>query len=57
MSTNLQITFRGMDPSDAIAERIRVKAACFERFATAISSCHVTVEVPHDLGGGNDAKV
>jgi cold shock CspA family protein len=37
-----------MDPSEPIAERIRARATCLDRFAAAIASCHVTVEVPHE---------
>lgn len=47
MENAVQITFRGMDHSDAIESRIRAKVAGLERFARAITSCRVTVEAPH----------
>ena len=43
----LQITFRGMAPSDAIESVIRERAAKLERFYDRITRCHVTVDVPH----------
>jgi ribosome-associated translation inhibitor RaiA len=36
-----------MDNSAALEQRIREKAASLERFADSITSCHVTVEAPH----------
>ena len=47
MQKPLQITLRGMDNSAALEQRIREKAAALERFADRITSCHVTVEAPH----------
>ena len=47
MMDRLQITFHGVDHSDAVEERIRSKAASLERFSDDITSCHVTVETPH----------
>lgn len=47
MQKPLQITLRGMDNSAALEQRIREKAAVLERFADRITSCHVTVEAPH----------
>lgn len=44
---SVQITFRGMDHSDAIETRLRAKVGGLERFARGITSCRVTVEVPH----------
>lgn len=43
----LQITFRGMAPSDAIAEDIRERAAKLDEFYDRVTSCRVVVEVPH----------
>ena len=43
----LQITFRGMDPSDAIEANVREKAERLERFSDRIMSCHVVIEAPH----------
>jgi ribosome-associated translation inhibitor RaiA len=47
MQRPLQITFRGMEHSDAIERRIRARAAEFERFYEHITGCHVIVEAPH----------
>lgn len=47
MQNSLQITFRGMEQSDAVESRIRAKMAGLERFARDITSCRVTVEAPH----------
>jgi ribosomal subunit interface protein len=43
----LQITFRHMDPSDAVAARIRERAEALERFFDRIVSCRVVVECQH----------
>jgi ribosomal subunit interface protein len=47
MQENLQITFRGVEQSDAIESRIRAKAAGLERYGQTITSCRVTVDAPH----------
>lgn len=47
MQEAIQITFRGMDPSEFIEQRIRTKAADLERFYSDITSCNVTVEAQH----------
>jgi ribosomal subunit interface protein len=47
MNQPLQITFRGMEPSEAVSEYIREHAAKLERFFDQIISCHVVVELPH----------
>src|SRR5690606_31957611 len=54
MKTPLRITFQGLDPSPALEERIRRKAAKLERFCDRITSCHVVVERPpaHKQHGG-----
>jgi len=46
MQIPLQITYRDMDPSDAVSANIREKAQKIEHFAD-ITSCRVTVEAPH----------
>ena len=48
MQEAIQITFRGMEPSDFIERRIMAKAADLERFCREIVSCHVTVETQHN---------
>jgi ribosomal subunit interface protein len=47
MSIQLQITFRGMEPSDALEARIREKIEWLERFYDRLMRCHVVVEAPH----------
>jgi ribosomal subunit interface protein len=47
MPVPMQITFRDMEPSAAIEERIRERAAQLERFADRITHCHVVVQAPH----------
>ena len=55
MEKPLQITFRGLEPSEAVQARIRAKAQELERFAPQIISCHVTVQAPpgHQHRGGS----
>ena len=47
MEFPLQITFRGMDQSDAATSMIRERAERLERFHHRIISCHVVVDMPH----------
>jgi ribosomal subunit interface protein len=47
MQIPLQITFRHMDTSDAVAARIRERAEELERFFDRIMSCCVVVECRH----------
>jgi ribosomal subunit interface protein len=47
MQTPLQITFHGLDHSDAIEERIREKAAKLEQIYDRIIGCRVVIEVRH----------
>ncbi|WP_126454686.1 HPF/RaiA family ribosome-associated protein [Sulfuriflexus mobilis] len=47
MKIPLQITFRNMEPSDAVEAKIREKAAGLEQYAKDIMSCRVIVEAPH----------
>jgi ribosomal subunit interface protein len=47
MQLPLQITFRHMDSSDAVAARIRERAEALERFFDRIVSCRVVVECQH----------
>jgi ribosomal subunit interface protein len=47
MQHELQITWHGMDRSDAIEEQIRQKTAALEKFYPNITSCRVAVELPH----------
>lgn len=47
MEQLMRITFRGMEPSEAVEMRLRDKAAELERLYGQITSCHVVVEAPH----------
>jgi len=47
MQLPLQITFRHMDSSDAVAARIRERSEELERFFDRIVSCRVVVECRH----------
>jgi ribosome-associated translation inhibitor RaiA len=47
MEIPLQITFRGMAPSDAIDAAIRDKARRLEHFYGRVTGCHVIVDAPH----------
>lgn len=47
MQTPLQITFRDMEPSEAVEARIREKAEKLEQYYDKITSCRVMVEAPH----------
>ena len=47
MQVPLQITFRHMDSSEAVAARIRERVAELERFSDRITSCRVVVECRH----------
>jgi len=47
MQVPLQITFRGIDPSDAIETRVRELAARLGRYHERITSCRVMIETPH----------
>ncbi|QQS48597.1 MAG: HPF/RaiA family ribosome-associated protein [Acidobacteriota bacterium] len=43
----VQITFRNMDSSTAVEDRIREEAAKLDTFYDRIMSCRVVVEIPH----------
>jgi cold shock CspA family protein/ribosome-associated translation inhibitor RaiA len=43
----LQITFRGINQSQAVETAIRQRAARLERFSQHITRCHVIVDMPH----------
>lgn len=47
MQIPLQITFRDMEPSDAVEAAIREKAAKLDHFYDHNMSCRVMVEAPH----------
>jgi ribosome-associated translation inhibitor RaiA len=47
MTIPLQITFRNMPPSDAVAAVIEERAAKLARHSGRILRCHVVVDIPH----------
>ncbi len=47
MELPLEVTFRGMDHSDALEAKIRDRAEKLERYYHKIMSCRVVVEAPH----------
>ena len=50
MQVPLQISFQGMEPSEAVETRIREKTAKLEQYFERITSCRVVVEAPHRHG-------
>jgi ribosome-associated translation inhibitor RaiA/cold shock CspA family protein len=50
MNLPLQVTFRHMDPSPALEERIRKLMGRLEKFSAHILHCQVVVEEPHQHG-------
>lgn len=56
----LQITFRGLDGTEALKKNIEEKARNLERFYNKIESCRVVVESPgarHQKGGVYQVKI
>lgn len=47
MQIPLQITFRHMEPSEALEAKIREKAQKLDQFAEHIMSCRVTIDMEH----------
>lgn len=47
MELPVQITYRNMEPSDAVTARIEAEAAKLDTFYDRITSCRVLVEAPH----------
>ncbi len=47
MPIPLQITFKNMDPSEAVETKIRQRVEKLARHADRITGCHVVVEAPH----------
>ncbi|WP_142849006.1 HPF/RaiA family ribosome-associated protein [Telmatospirillum sp. J64-1] len=50
MQIPLQITFHGVDHSDAVEERIRSKVQKLEQLCDRITSCRVVIECTHKNG-------
>ena len=53
MQIPVHIAFHGVDPSEAIEERIRDKVGKLERYFDRITSCRVTVERHHRCTGND----
>ena len=47
MPLNLQIMFRGMDPSESAEAQVRRRAEELDEFSDRINSCRVTLEAAH----------
>jgi len=47
MQLPLEISFRNMEPSEAVEANVREKAGKFERFAKQITRCRIIIEAPH----------
>ncbi len=47
MKLPLQVTFHGLDHSDAVEERVREKVSKLEQFYDRITSCRVAIELHH----------
>jgi cold shock CspA family protein/ribosome-associated translation inhibitor RaiA len=46
----VQVTFKGMEPSESVEANIRDKAGKLERFSDHLMSCRAVVEAPHRHG-------
>jgi ribosomal subunit interface protein len=44
----LQIAFRGMEPSDAVEQRVRERAERLARLNDRITHCNVVIQAPHN---------
>jgi len=47
MEHPLQITFRGLEPTDALTQAVEERASKLEQFFDKIESCRIIVEAPH----------
>ena len=50
MTQATQITWRNVEPSAALEERIRKLAQSLEKFSSRIIHCHAIVQLPHKKG-------
>lgn len=57
MQTRLRITFRDMAPSDAVETHVRAAAAKLDKLFARITSCHVTLGMPHGHHHGSHPSV
>ncbi len=56
MQTPVQISFHGLDKSDAVQARILEKVAKLEQFYDRITACRVVVERHHSSGANATTK-
>src|SRR3990172_6839771 len=47
MEHPLQITFRGLEPTEALTQAVEERASKLEQFFDKIESCRIIVEAPH----------
>lgn len=47
MQVPVQVTFHGLDHSDAVEQRVMEKVSKLEQFCSDIISCRVTIELHH----------
>jgi ribosome-associated translation inhibitor RaiA len=47
MEHPIQITFRGLEPTEALTQAVEERASKLERFFDKIESCRIIVEAPH----------
>jgi ribosome-associated translation inhibitor RaiA len=52
MQSPVRITFRHLEPSDALREHIEQEAAKLEEFYKPIVDCHVVVDLPNRTSQG-----
>lgn len=57
MQVPFQLTFRHMDPSPALADRVRELTSKLETFCDRITSCRVVIEAPHHRTHGDPFAV
>jgi len=47
MELPVQLTYRNMEPSDAVTARVEAEASKLDTFFDRITSCRVVIEAPH----------
>jgi ribosomal subunit interface protein len=60
MQLPIQLTFRGLEPSDNVSDYTKKKAEKLRTFHAHIGSCHVVIEAPtphHRHGGAFRARI
>jgi ribosomal subunit interface protein len=56
MQVPVQISFHGIDHSDAVEQRVKEKVAKLENYCSDITSCRVVIEVDHKNRSGDYQK-